>query len=210
MTSPVPVRSGLRASSRAIRYRRTPQRETPLAVTPTLVPIVFQQSDTVVDAPLGSACSGLVLGAQRINVQLSEHGIPGSTARAFNVTTSAVRAHAFLRTVEGDPGKATWDAGQWVVRVRIFGELSGGAQIRRCYVCRTSRFGTSLATVASVLGLAINCTAGVKTITLSGVETTGDATDRVSVVLGMRSTLGTVTVRVLPDQLVDSPILRAV
>lgn len=201
---PANVRHGLRARRRSIRYE-VARPDDPVA--PSLVPLVFRQTDVLADHVNDTACSGLTMGGQTANVQLAENGIPGTVSRVFIVNTSAIRAHLFMGSVMSEPNKQTWEAGTWTVRMRIMGDLSAGAIVRSCFICRVNQFGVTQGTVGS-RELSISCTSGVKTWTVTGAETFGAATDRVLIVIGMRSTLGTVTVRVRPDQLVDTPILK--
>lgn len=204
---PARLKQGLLAKRRSIRYT-TPEAGAGVVDVPTLVPIVLQQTDVVADHINDTACSGLTMGGATANVQLSETGIPGTTNRVFNVTTATERAHLFMGSAMPEPGRTTWDAGTWTVRVHIRGDFSAGATIRSCHICRVTQFGATVATVGSV-ELSVICSAGVKSWTVEGSEVFGGATDRILIVIGIRSTLGTVTVRVRPDQQVDTPILKA-
>ena len=207
VVQPAYVKHGLRAPRRAIRYSApTTGAETP--AESEQVPVVLQQTDVVADHVNNTACSGLTMGGATANVQLAEMGIAGTTNRVFNVTTATERAHLFMGSAMPEPRKATWDSGTWTVRVRIWGDLAAGAIIRSCYICRVTQFGATVATVGSV-ELSVVCTSGVKSWTVEGSEVFGSVTDRILIVIGIRSTLGTVTVRVRPDQKVDTPILKA-
>lgn len=207
------ARHGLRAPLRAIRYsavNANPAATVEPELPPEPVPgpaIALQQMDELARDLDNTACSGLPIGGQTENIGLSAVGVPGTVDLFFVVNTEAVRAHVFMETVLSEPNQELWDAGTWTVRVNVRGTVGNNARLRTCHICRVDQTGVNKGTVASTGDLNIACSFGVKEWTLEGIESHGLAADRIQVVLGFNRTVGTVTVRIRPNQIVNTPIL---
>jgi len=215
MTGRAPVQHGLAAPSQSIIYHAEQ------VVAPSLVPepapvepvygaaIVFQQTNSLTDHLNNVAGSGLLPGGQTENMMLVEGGTPGSVDLFFVVNTEAIRAHVFMETALNEPNEPLWQAGTWTMRFNVRGTVGNNARIRTCGIYRVDSVGVNKGLVAGTSDLNIACSFGLKTWSMSGVESNGLATDRIQVVIGLNRTVGSVTVRIRPNQEVNTPILRA-
>lgn len=168
------------------------------------------QVDTVSDHPDSVACSGLSLGTGRSNRSMVESGTPGTSDKSFTVKTEAIKVHAMFETNIVAPNQPWWPAGTWTFRFNVTGHAGLSARIRRVFICRVNSSGVNLATVGSK-NVTIACSFGVKTVTVTGVETNGDADDRIYVVVGFdRIGGGNVVVKFRPNQNLDTPLTNDV
>lgn len=209
MVIPAPVRHGRRAPSRSIVYVADAVTPTPAAPQVYGPAILLQQTDTLAQHIDAVGISRLVPGGQTENIELQEGGTPGTVDLFFVVNTEAIRAHVFMETALNEPNEPLWQAGTWTVRFNVRGTVGNNARIRRCFISRVDQVGVPKAMVASAPDLNIACSQGVKVWSMEGIESNGLASDRIQIVIGLNRTVGSVTVRIRPNQVVDSPILRA-
>lgn len=206
MVRPAPVRSGLVAPTRAIRYDLAPSPAAP-ATTITGPSIDLIQTDTLTSL-VGKACSHVAGAEFADRIELREAGPAGSVNRALSITTEPIQRWIYMGSALGEPGQVLWESGVWTVRFNVSVVTAGDGRLGSVHICRVDSVGVNKGTVASTTDLDIPLTIGVKTVTLSGIETAGADTDRIQIVLGMRkATAPAAAIEFRPNQVINTPIL---
>ncbi len=137
--------------------------------------------------------------------------IPGSQAvlATVGVTSPGKRAALMFQTVPGAPGKTTWEAGNYVVRINTTLALIDMLW-EDAYICRFDVNCGSLAVVGSLLaqGLSLS-TAGVKSMTVSGaLQGSTNSDDTIYIVLVFSNpSASQPNIGITPDQNIDTPLL---
>ncbi|MGI9585006.1 MAG: hypothetical protein ACR2N7_05390, partial [Acidimicrobiia bacterium] len=91
-------------------------------------------------------------------------------------STSELRLFSFEPALGEAPGLEDWASGTWTIRIEVNNATNTAATLESCYICRMDGNST-VSTVGSQTGQAKSCTNGVKTWTISGAASSGDATD---------------------------------
>lgn len=173
---------------------------------------IFAQTDVAAGCGEMVACSGAILGINTMPRECLEGGTYGTTGVNVSVPgSSSNRAGIMFQSPVGVPGKANWEAGDWVVRINHTGNVLAGVTWEAVYICRINSACGTVSTVGSLTGIGQSVTGlGVYTRTVSGGASSGTASDMFYVVCVFdNSNSSTRTLVWTPNQDIDTPILEA-
>lgn len=168
----------------------------------------LQQTDTAATDGAIAACSGINAGTATDNRQATSGGTPGATT---NTVTAPNNGTVTVRLVHFESAPNELNAlvcppGNWTWRLNI---TTGNTllTIDDVFICRVNSSGVSQQTIASVIGLGIIASAGVKSGTIAGLQATFSPGDRLYIVIGGTSQAAAgESIVYTPNQLIDTPL----
>lgn len=170
------------------------------------MPIILRETDTVADLAADKYCAVQANNSTMSAKQATSGGTAGVTA--VTVTMDGDSAGHSLINFNSDttePNSASWEAGDWTVRIEIT-TANMNMDIIRIYVCRVNSAGVSQAEIW-VDSTQTFVTTGVKTVTNAGGAQTANATDVIEVVFECANTFTmAASVGYKPSQNIDTPV----
>lgn len=167
--------------------------------------LTLQQTDTATSFPVPA--SGSPIGVNPMDRMMVAGGIPGVTEVVSEFQSGKgirKRCLGFFHTPVGSPGVAVWPAGEYVVPVNVTA-IPPGTFLDEVRVLRLAPDGSLLGVVGSVSGLSGG--AGVCTVVVAGVESSGDVADLLGVGVIFRTAgAGARSVGVTPSDVITTPI----
>lgn len=154
--------------------------------------LTFKQTSSAADGGVQAACSGRSVSSKTPN-QDFECSATGSYNTTNISTTLGGSESAVVEVVcqskAGEPGLTSWAAGDWTVDLNI---VVGNSNItlEEVHICRLNSSSVSQASVGSNTGLGITCTAGVKSVTVTGSSQSASGSDMFLVVWIFTNSLG--------------------
>lgn len=163
----------------------------------------FRQTQAAATLGTIQACAASALSSTPYARLCVEGGVAGVTG-----LTPSVRGQRAAIMFEMAPGQVGWSAGTWTVPINITGANSN-VTLKAVYVCRRTSGGSAVGTVGSNTGLstALSST-GVISPTVTGVLSTGAASDVVYIVVEFTTPGTNQTFTFLPNQTILTPILE--
>lgn len=173
--------------------------------------LILTQTDNAAGCGAVVGCSGATIASTPQAREATKDGSPGVTELEILIALDATQAGIMFQSANNEPGKTTWEAGDWIVRLNV---TTGSDRITwvATYVCRFDNVCGSLAVVGSLTGQSISCElTGVKQMTVSGAEQSANLSDEVYIVLIFANsfTHGERGIGFTPDQNIDTPIVLA-
>lgn len=166
------------------------------------MPINYTQSDTSW-SPSDGGCSGGTVG-QAIPRTCNDGGIAGSTPVSATVTASATEVNIFFKCIIA--ASTAWNSGTWTWRVNIT-TSNMNLTLDSIYICRLNSSGVNQETIGSSTGLGVSLgSTGVKSGTISGIETTPVVGDFIAIFgIVVNGAMTNQAFSATPDQNIDSP-----
>ncbi len=165
-----------------------------------------QQDAGATHGPLAACWGGAITGSADYDRALAIDATPGVTPQVITVAGVTTLGTIFFES--GALGFDRWDAGAWIVKLRV---SVGNANIglKRVYVCRVNSAGVNQASIASNVGLNVALLEGTYSVPLIGSEQAAATTDRVYVVFVLENIdAGPQDITIVPDQMILTPIVR--
>lgn len=171
--------------------------------------LILTQTQNAAGCGAVVGCSGATIAATPQAREATKDGSAGVTELEILIALGATQAGIMFQSADNEPGKTTWNAGDWVVRLNV---TTGSDRINwvATYVCRFNNACGSLAVVGSLTGQSISCElTGVKQMTVAGAEQSANLSDEIYIVLIFQNTFthGAKGIGFTPDQNIDSPIV---
>lgn len=166
----------------------------------------LNQTDDAPGCSTMAACSGGTLGATPVGALVASNADLGSVEKVFTSFPSG--ASSIFAVFESAPvGRETWQAGSYTVRINVTSPAPVGSLWVETHVCRVNDACGVVSTVGSATGkaIALSGAAGPRQMVVTGSQSTGDAADRIYIVLTASHPSST-SLGITPDQVIDTPI----
>lgn len=166
---------------------------------------IFNQTGLNAGCGAISACTSFTVSTGPLAKKATDGGAVGS-----EVTLSLFASNGEFEFVsivfEIIPGSSftVWNAGTYTVNINITGENTGN-YLESVYICRVDSGCSSLSAIGSSTGNAIECSLGVKTISLSGSEIANpSSTDKIYIIVTTSGSGG--NLKITPNQQIITPL----